>query len=263
MSTAGPMGRRAVRSWRTLVLLVVSGTLLAAVFAGLGAWQVQRLSWKVDLIQRVEARVVAVPVPAPGPAEWATVEAASHEYRHVTLEGRFLHEREALVQAVTAIGPGFWVVTPLVRPDGTAVLVNRGFVPGERADPATRAPADGQGTVSVTGLLRMSEPDGGFLRQNDPAADRWFSRDVAAIGAARGIRDVAPYFVDADAAPNPGGFPVGGLTVVSFRNHHLVYAVTWFALALMVAAATVFVFIDDRRRRRADEGESRAQGAPS
>ncbi|MET0271314.1 MAG: SURF1 family cytochrome oxidase biogenesis protein, partial [Sphingomonas sp.] len=56
-------------------------------------------------------------------------------------------------------------------------------------------------------------------------------RDVRAIARARRVGPVAPFFVDADAAPNPGGWPVGGLTVVAFRNSHLVYALTWFALA--------------------------------
>ncbi|MBC7495877.1 MAG: SURF1 family protein, partial [Sphingomonadaceae bacterium] len=75
------------------------------------------------------------------------------------------------------------------------------------------------------------EPGGGFLRNNDSRADRWYSRDVAAIASARGIEDAAPYFIDADATRNLGGLPLGGLTVVTFRNAHLVYSLTWFALA--------------------------------
>ena len=44
----------------------------------------------------------------------------------------------------------------------------------------------------------MTEPGGGFLRRNDPAAGRWHSRDVRAIAAARGLDEVAPYFIDAE-----------------------------------------------------------------
>ena len=97
------------------------------------------------------------------------------------------------------------------------------------------------GTASVTGLLRISEPGGGFLRSNDAAADRWYSRDVVAIASARGLGEVAPYFVDADAAAEPGPLPQGGMTQVSFRNTHLVYALTWFCLALMSAGAAIFL----------------------
>ncbi|MFC7554551.1 SURF1 family cytochrome oxidase biogenesis protein [Pseudoroseomonas wenyumeiae] len=88
------------------------------------------------------------------------------------------------------------------------------------------------------------------MRSNDPAADRWHSRDVEAIAAARGLRDVAPFFLDADATPNPGGLPVGGLTVVSFPNSHLVYALTWYALALMLAGASAYLAREEWRARR-------------
>jgi len=107
------------------------------------------------------------------------------------------------------------------------------------------------GEVTVSGLLRLSEPGGGFLRSNDPASDRWFSRDVAAIAAARGIRGpLANYFIDADAAADPDAFPVGGLTVVAFPNNHLQYAITWFALAAMVAGGYIFVMRQERKDRR-------------
>jgi surfeit locus 1 family protein len=55
---------------------------------------------------------------------------------------------------------------------------------------------------------------------------------MAGIAAADHMRLVAPELVEADAAPNPGGWPRGGRTVVEFRNQHLSYAVTWFGLAL-------------------------------
>lgn len=145
------------------------------------------------------------------------------------------------MQAVTERGAGFWVLTPLHTGQGI-VLVNRGFVPGDRRDPATRTAGQAVGMVTVTGLIRASEPGGGFLRANDPAADRWYSREVAAIARARGLGTVAPFFVDADATPNPGGYPLGGLTVVSFRNNHLVYAITWFALALLSAGAAILAW---------------------
>jgi surfeit locus 1 family protein len=81
-------------------------------------------------------------------------------------------------------------------------------------------------------LLRLSESGGRFLRPNRPADDVWFSRDVAAIASARGLQDVAPFFVDAERAPGDvDTYPIGGVTVVQFRNMHAVYALTWFALA--------------------------------
>ena len=180
-------------------------------------------------------------VPAPASAEWTRISAEKDEYRHVAATGTFDHAKAVLVQAVTECGAGFWVVTPLLRDDGSMILINRGFVPADRRDPASRAVGDPAGLVSVSGLLRITEPGGGFLRSNDPAGGRWYSRDVAAIAAAEGLTNVAPYFIDADASANPGGLPVGGLTVVKFRNSHLVYALTWYSLAIMSAVAVWFI----------------------
>jgi len=210
-----------------------AAALIAAMgLAALGVWQIERRAWKHELVTAVEARIHAAPVAAPSQAAWGAVDAKDDAYRRVTATGRFLHDRETLVQAVTDRGPGYWVLTPLETPRFT-LLVNRGFVPKDRRDPAARAAGNAAGAVTVTGLLRVTEPEGAFLRSNDPAGDRWFSRDVAAIAKARGLRSTAPYFVDADAAPNPGGYPVGGLTVVRFPDNHLVYALTWFALCAL------------------------------
>lgn len=226
-------------------LLALVLILLAGIFLALGAWQVQRREWKLGLIERVEQRVHAAPVAAPGPAEWPALSRDGAEYLAVRATGTFLNDRETLVQAVSDLGAGYWVLTPLRTDAGFTILVNRGFVPHDRRARADRAAGEIAGPATVTGLLRIPEPGGGFLRSNDPAADRWYSRDVAAIAAARQLGDVAPYFIDADATPNAGGLPVGGLTVIRFANNHLGYALTWLALAIMSVAGAVLVW---RRR---------------
>ena len=209
-------------------------------FTALGVWQAERREWKLDLIARVNARVAAAPTAVPPPSAWPNLDPAEIEYRRVRVTGVFLHERETLVDALTERGPGSWVLTPLQTTAGI-ILVNRGFVPPERRPASTREPGQLQGPVSVTGLLRLSELKGRILRPNDPAQNRWYSRDVAAISAARRLRNPAPFFIDADASSNPGGLPLGGLTIIQFRNTHLVYALTWFALAVLCAAGVVLL----------------------
>ena len=247
-SPAGGARRR--RSPALLALLGLLALAATAGFSALGLWQVQRLGWKLALIERVESRAHAVPVETPAPARWPGI--GDEEYRRVSLAGRFLHGKETLVQAVTEHGGGYWVLTPLRTDRGFTVLVNRGFVPPERRDPATRSAGQVEGEVAVTGLLRLTEPKGAFLRENDPVSGRWYSRDVAAIAQARDLDGTAPYFIDADATPNPGGFPLGGLTILRFSNNHLGYALTWFALAAMVAAAGAFVIGGEWLQRRAE-----------
>lgn len=248
--TSKPGGTRseAVRApslWLTALLLIAFAILVA-----LGVWQIERRAWKLALIDRVEQRVHAPAQPVPSPASWPTISATNDEYRHVSVSGRFLHDRETLVQAVTEEGPGYWVLTPLKRSDGTLVLINRGFVPSERRDASTRRGGNPDGQVEITGLIRMSEPKGGFLRDNAPQHNRWYSRDVAAIAAERGLHDVAPFFVDADAGSQIAGGPIGGLTVIRFPNNHLIYALTWFALAFMLAGKLFVTFGGGLFRRK-------------
>jgi surfeit locus 1 family protein len=286
---ASPATPRSTRARRAVAFCAA---LLCAVFFALGGWQLQRLQWKNALVAQVDQRVHAAPAAAPSPAAWTSLSKEADEYRHLRLEGRFLDRLSAKVQAVSELGAGFWVLTPFVigsnGGDDAIVLVNRGFIPNG-AEPADARP----GPASITGLLRMSERGGGFLRDNDPQHNRWFSRDVEAIGAARGLHHVAPFFLDQDGAhappavapqtgsdPNNREFqgagsqikkgsdpnnlevqgagsqikmgsdptdraagagatvvPVGGLTVISFHNNHLVYALTWFAMGLMAAGA--------------------------
>jgi len=282
------------RRRRSPLFLAIVGTvavLFFVLFVALGTWQVKRRVWKLDLIARVEQRVHAPAVAAPGPAQWPNVTVAADEYRHVTATGTFLDGSQTLVQAVTDLGAGYWVLTPLQLADGSIVLVNRGFIPADDRNRVKPGSPPRSAPATVTGLLRITEPHGGFLRHNDPAANQWYSRDVQAIAAARGLTRVAPYFIDAEAlasaaaappgAPSPPmqsevhqpasstapvtappsrepdaqavtdrAVPTGpatpagttvpptpGLTVVTFHNSHLVYAITWYTLALMVAIA--------------------------
>lgn len=189
----------------------------------------------------MEARIDA----APTPLRWDDPGApADYEYRRIKVTGTYRPAAETLTQAVTERGGGFWVMTPLVTPQGT-VLVNRGFVPADRRRaPEARAPT---GPVTLVGLLRAPEPGGGFLRTNDPVLDRWYSRDIAAIARARHLGRVAPFFIDEQARFDRNALPVAGLTVVRFPNNHLIYALTWFGLAGLCAFAAFRVFSDRER----------------
>lgn len=210
-----------------VVLLVVT----VAVLISLGIWQLERRTWKLALIADVDRRLHAVPQAAPGPGQWTEGSGLLAPYSRVSIQGIFDTTGPTLVQAVTEKGPGYWVMAPMTSERGFSVLINRGFVPLDALEQLGSPPT---GEVRVTGLLRASEPDGGFLRRNAPAANRWYSRDVIAIARTYGLSTVAPYFVDADATTGYSGWPAGGMTVVHFRNAHLSYALTWFSLAAML-----------------------------
>jgi surfeit locus 1 family protein len=248
---------------RSLLVPALVALPCLAMLIGLGVWQLERLAWKQGLIATVEARVHQPAQLAPAEPDWSDVTYDADEYRHVTVSGRLHNDKEVQVYALidaapdgTGGGPGYWVLTPLVQPDGAAFLVNRGFVPLDRKAPATRPEGQVDGPVTITGLLRMPEEEGLFTPENDPAKDSWYTRDPDAIAAAKGLLRVAPFIIDADATPNPGGLPVGGLTKVTFPNRHLEYALTWFGLAATLVG--VFVAFAFARLRRPREGEGTA-----
>ena len=169
------------------------------------------------------------------------------EFRHVTDEGVFLHDKEIFLGATSEAGRnGYQVLTPLREAGGRNVFVNRGFIPAELKDPATRFAGEIPGTVRVQGLLRL--PPAGkpawFLPDNRPDLNYWLWVDLPAVAAADRLDRVAPFYIDADATPNPGGWPKGGITRLELRNDHLQYAITWFSLAV---ALIVIYFLYCRR----------------
>ena len=205
-------GSRAVAVTGDRRLVAVAAVMLAiAGFVGLGAWQVQRLAWKRDLIARVEARLAAAPVAAPGPNAWPVLTSAD-AYTRVHLTGRFRQDRETAVRAVTDLGSGYWILTPLETPDFT-VLVNRGFVPPERRDPASRSGASFRAR-SPSPLLRPTEPGRLSPRQRSRRRPLVFARCRRHRRRPRARAGRA-----LSSTPTPrrtGGLPLGGLTVVHF-----------------------------------------------
>lgn len=207
--------------------LSIASAIAFIILCALGMWQLERLHWKTALIETVGRNMAAAPVTLD-----AALASSDMEYRPVTLTGRFDHAKEAYLFSSSAGGEALYhVLTPFTAADGRVLLVDRGMVPDSRRAPATRAEGNPPGAVTITGVWRVPEPPGMFTPAPDLAHRIWYSRDVRAIAAASGVDLAAPVLIEAGPAPNPGGWPRGGQTVVMFRNQHLGYAVTWFGFA--------------------------------
>jgi surfeit locus 1 family protein len=212
-----------------------------AILIGLGTWQRQRLAWKEGLIAALTDRLAAAPAPLPPPAAWAGLTAAD-EYRRVTTEVTFLHDKEALVYTPGSSlrpdvsGPGYWVFTPARLADGGVVMVNRGFVSEARRGPATRAAGQVGGHLAITGSLRWPDPAGAFTPAPNPAANQWFSRDPQGIAAAKQVGEVAPFYIEQESPEPPGGWPKPGRLHPHLPNNHFGYMLTWYGLAAALLA---------------------------
>ena len=240
MTSPAPRKTRARLLAPLLTTLVIELTLLT-----LGVWQIERRALKHALIERVEAGLSASPLELPAQATWTSLSPQEIDYRKVKVRGTFLHEREAFLYMLYAAQqggeptPGYALLTPLLLEGGGVVLVNRGYLPDSKLNPSSRAQAQVTGLVSVTGLLRSTEKRSWFSPDDQLAKKQFYTRDLAAINQSLGLEGlgkgpVAPFLLEADQTPNPGGWPKGGQTVVQFTDNHLLYALTWFSLAVGV-----------------------------
>ena len=219
-------------SWgMTLAAISAMGALLA-----LGTWQMDRMQWKEALIAERGQRLAAPPVNLP--AQVAAPEAL--EYRRVQAVGRFLHDRELYMAGRSRRGQsGYHVIAPLQRADGSAVLVDRGWVPLDRKLPQSRDQGLVDGQVTIQGLARVPQRPGWLTPKNQVEGNFWFYVDVPAMAAAASLSNVLPVYIEAGLAPNPGGLPVGGQPETNLPNNHLQYAITWYALALALGVIYV------------------------
>lgn len=233
------------------VVFLAAALVALAILLGLGTWQVQRLGWKENLIATIEQRVTSEPRPL-AEIEQLLASEGDVDYWPVTVEGTFRHEGERHFFATHEGKSGYYVYTPLELQDGRLLFVNRGFVPFDLKDASKRQEGQVEGVARITGLAR-NELDGKpsmMVPDNDPAKNVFYWKDLQAMAGTSGVGQPDNYlrfFVDADDTPNPGGLPVGGVTMISLPNSHLEYALTWYSLAAVLVGVLAVWLVRQRK----------------
>jgi surfeit locus 1 family protein len=217
--------------------IVVAAALAVAVLVSLGLWQMHRLAWKEALIAERDSRLAAAPVTLDQALDEFDAD-RSVEFLKVEARGAFQHDAELYMLTTQGGVPGFEVVTPLASIDGVIVLADRGFVPENQKEPARRPGSQPAGEVTLEGILRRHVGGRGpFSPENDPAANLWYWWDIPAMLAFAHVAPdarVAPFVLHvlpgatSAEAPRPAAFDE------TLTNNHLQYALTWFALAVIV-----------------------------
>ena len=239
-----PEGARRARPRPLPALLALP---LAAALAGLGLWQLERAAEKRALLERHAERRAAAPLPAlPRPCD-----PDRHRYLRVRLRGRYLPDRQILLENRVHRGRvGYHVYSVLVPADGGPwVLVNRGWIPAPPRRAEAQAPPPPAGEAEVTGMLnrpaavglRLGEALEGPLRW--PLVVPYLDAGIAARALGREVYGCVVY-LDRGA---PGGFVREWRIVELGPERHRAYAVQWFALA----AAVLAIWLAVRRRREA------------
>ena len=215
------------------------------ILLALTIWQVNRYSWKLELLDTIDTQLSAAPETlTPGdidPELW--------HYRRVSLTGEFDHNDEIHLFAHAEAGrAGFHIITPFKRSnEKDIILVNRGWVPEPRKDPQTRTEGLIEGETTVTGVARKPwEKSWSFLPESNAEDNVWLYGELSAMADHLGI-EVASVFVELDANEIPGGLPIGGQTRITLPNNHIQYAFTWLGLA--VAMIVIYVLYGLKRGR--------------
>ncbi|KAF8167674.1 mitochondrial protein required for respiration [Crassisporium funariophilum] len=225
----------------TMVLL---GIMPIFTFA-LGTWQLKRLKWKINLIDELEQKLQAQPLSLPPFINLAVI--PEFVFRRVLIKGTWDHAHTMLLLPRVREGVhGVHVVTPLIRQDGSTVLVDRGFVSREFISSVDSNPEEGE--VEVLGMLRTSQPRNRFTPDNEPDQGKWYWTDVEKMAESAGGEraGVQPVFIEQIFEGHAGeagtrlskGLPVGRVPTVDLRNSHLSYVITWYALS----GLTTFMF---------------------
>ncbi|KAK0065641.1 surfeit locus protein 1 [Biomphalaria pfeifferi] len=206
---------------------------------GLGTWQIQRREWKLKLIKEMEEKMQATPVPLPEDLK----ELKNMEYRKVKVRGTFDHSKELFIgprsnlHAADTMGGenkaasmGVHVVTPFKLADrDETILVNRGHVKFQNRPPQMRSAGQVEGEVDLIGIVRLSDKNM-YMKSNPLKDGFWLSREVEEMADIAGTSEV---FIDADINSSVPGGPEGGQTIVSLRNEHLTYVITWYTLSAL------------------------------
>lgn len=205
------------------LLLGIAG---CAVLIWLGVWQVQRLGWKTDIIDRIETRLAADPVSIP-----AEPDPERDQYLRVLVSGEIEPGEAHVYTSVPERGVGYRVIVPLLLDDGRRILLDRGFVPIAEKDAARLA-----GPIRVRGSLLWPDETDGFTDPPDLEKNIWFARDVARMCA---VLDTVPVMLVTEASDDAAA-PLALPVTVNIPNDHLGYAITWFGLAVGWAGMTVY-----------------------
>jgi surfeit locus 1 family protein len=215
----------------------------------LGTWQVSRLKWKIALIDELEEKLQQSPLQLPPHINLDVI--PEFVFRKVIITGQWDHARTMFLKPRVNDGVhGVHVVTPLVRDNGTTVLVDRGFVSNEVASSQSFGKPSGQ--VTVLGMIRTSQTRNAFTPDNEPTQNNWYWTDVNAMADHAGgqAAQVQPVFIEQIFEGDAGeaqlhlhnGMPLGRPPTVDIRNAHLSYIITWYVFGIEIRSISFYLF---------------------
>ena len=188
----------------------------------LGKWQIDRLYWKLDVLNKIDQKIAAAPVPMPGePSE------SSHKYLSVEISGQFLQESIRVLASKKRYGAGYRIIH-VFRTNGRRLLVDLGFVGLE-----TDYDVDLINDISLVGNLHWPDEVDNFTPEPDLENNIWFARNVERVASA--LKTEPILLILKDSTLKDQNIKPMPIDTTHIPNDHLQYAITWFSLAIIWA----------------------------
>ncbi len=198
----------------------------------LGTWQLFRLDWKLNLIEKIENNIKHPPVPFEDLIQHIHNDYEDIEYRKVQLKGKIEQSnRLRLVSKMYGGAQGYHLLVPFKLNSGSLVLVNLGWVPN-RVDVQDVYIPDSE--VILTGMVLKGYKNSSFTPLNNYSTNELFFVDTKEVSKTYNWINLWPFYVS--KIENHAAFreyPVIDKPNISLRNFHLQYAITWYLLALI------------------------------
>ncbi|MGV6800308.1 MAG: SURF1 family protein [bacterium] len=226
-------------------VLTIVTLLSVAILLWLGTWQVQRLQWKRDLIEKIETRMTKPPISMSKAIKQFNA-GQDIDFTPVYVSGGFDVGREAHIFGTYEGQAGFYLFTPMRIDNQRWLYINRGFVPQE-LKPELPGPSSGQDNrTTITGIVRRYHPSPKIAAWLTPRPNVlqniWYERNPTLFAE---VNDISSFPFWVDMAPDEDDeWPQQSVSVSNLPNRHLQYALTWYALAIVllgVYAAFSFV----------------------
>lgn len=215
------------------------GILGTVVLVSLGTWQLQRMAWKEGVIAEINARIASDPVALPDP-----IDVERDKYLPVAVSGTITEDEIHLLASTRDAGAVYRLVSAFETDGGRRIMIDRGWM--KTADKDAARPAH---DVDVVGNLHWPDERDSFTPANDVDSNIWFARDVDQMAE---VLNTEPVLLivreDSDKGAIATPLPVD---TAALPNNHLEYVLTWYGLAIVWVAMTLYYLRRMRKTKKA------------
>ncbi|MEP2534110.1 SURF1 family protein [Shimia sp.] len=221
------------------ILPLIFGIVGTAILVSLGTWQVKRLHEKQGVLAEIDARFAAAPAPLPDPPD-----PVADRFLSVSAEGVITDQELHVLASTRDVGAVYRVISAFETSDGRRIMLDRGWIKPPQKD-APRPEVEAR----INGNLHWPNEIDSYTPETDVAKNIWFARDVVSMAAALNAEPVL-IILRTTSETDP---PVTPLPVDSagIPNDHLEYVLTWYGLAIVWVAMTLYYLRRQRKMKKA------------